>query len=99
MPVISVLWGLGLLAAISVSLLWNGSMAYGLVHNGLEVAGINATGSVAEATDAAPAITGEAAATTTEAATIPEEAAATTDEALVTTEEAPATTEESEHGA
>ena len=42
MPVISVLWGLGLLAAISVSLIWNGNMAYGLVHNGLEVAGINA---------------------------------------------------------
>jgi general secretion pathway protein K len=47
MPVISVLWGLGLLAAISLSLLWNGNMAYGLVHNGLEVANINATVEVA----------------------------------------------------
>ena len=43
MPVISVLWGLGLLTAISLSLLWNGNMAYGLVHNGLEVASTNAT--------------------------------------------------------
>lgn len=43
MPVISVLWGLGLLAAISLSLLWDSSMSYGLVHNGLEVASINET--------------------------------------------------------
>jgi general secretion pathway protein K len=43
MPVISVLWGLGLLAAISLSLLWNGNMSYSLVRNGLEVASINAT--------------------------------------------------------
>ena len=43
MPVISVLWGLGLLAAISLSLLWNGNMAHGLVRNGSEVANINAT--------------------------------------------------------
>jgi general secretion pathway protein K len=42
MPVISVLWGLGLLAAISLSLLWNGNMSYGLAHNDLETAGINA---------------------------------------------------------
>ena len=43
MPVVSVLWGLGLLTAISLSLLWNGNMAYSLAHNGLEVASINAT--------------------------------------------------------
>ena len=43
MPVVSVLWGLGLLAAIALSLLWNGNMAYSLAHNGLEIANINAT--------------------------------------------------------
>jgi general secretion pathway protein K len=43
MPVISVLWGLGLLAAISLSLLWNGNMAHGLVRNGSEIVNINAT--------------------------------------------------------
>jgi general secretion pathway protein K len=43
MPVISVLWGLGLLAAISLSLLWNGSMSYGLARNGQEVASTDAT--------------------------------------------------------
>lgn len=42
MPIVSVLWGLGLLTAISLSLLWHGSTAYGLAHNGLETAGINA---------------------------------------------------------
>ena len=47
MPVISVLWGLGLLAAISLSLLWNGNMSYSLVHNGLEAASINATAEAA----------------------------------------------------
>jgi general secretion pathway protein K len=43
MPVVSVLWGLGLLAAISLSLLWNGNMAHSLALNGLEIAGVNAT--------------------------------------------------------
>jgi general secretion pathway protein K len=43
MPVVSVLWGLGLLTAISLSLLWNSKMSYGLAHNGLEMAGVNAT--------------------------------------------------------
>jgi general secretion pathway protein K len=47
MPVISVLWGLGLLAAISLSLLWNGGMSYSLAHNGLEAAGIHATAEAA----------------------------------------------------
>lgn len=43
MPVISVLWGLGLLTAISVSLLWTGNMSYRLAHNGWEVATVTAT--------------------------------------------------------
>jgi len=43
MPIVSVLWGLGLLAAISLSLLWSGNMSYGLARNGLEMAGVNAT--------------------------------------------------------
>jgi len=43
MPVISVVWGLGLLAAIALSLLWSGNMSYSLVRNSLEVATINAT--------------------------------------------------------
>jgi general secretion pathway protein K len=43
MPVVSVLWGLGLLAAISLSLLWSANMSYSLARNGLEMAGINAT--------------------------------------------------------
>ncbi|MBR1241922.1 general secretion pathway protein GspK [Bradyrhizobium sp. AUGA SZCCT0274] len=43
MPVVSVLWGLGLLTAIALSLLWNGNMAYSLAHNGLETVGVNAT--------------------------------------------------------
>jgi general secretion pathway protein K len=43
MPVISVLWGLGLLTAISLSLLWNGNMSRSLAHQSLEVAGIHAT--------------------------------------------------------
>ena len=47
MPVVSVLWGLGLLAAISLSLLWNGNMSYSLVRNGLEVATSNATADAA----------------------------------------------------
>jgi general secretion pathway protein K len=47
MPVISVLWGLGLLAAISLSLLWNGTMSVSLVHNSAEVASIRATAEAA----------------------------------------------------
>ena len=43
MPIISVLWGLGLLTAISLSLLWSGNMSYGLTRNDLEHARINAT--------------------------------------------------------
>lgn len=46
MPLISVLWGLGLLTAIALSLLWSSNVSYGLVRNDLEVAGVNA---VAEA--------------------------------------------------
>jgi general secretion pathway protein K len=42
MPVISVLWGLALLTAVSTSLLWAGSMSYRLAHNGLELAGVDA---------------------------------------------------------
>jgi general secretion pathway protein K len=43
MPILSVLWGLGVLAAISLSLLWNGSMSYSLARNGLEAVGVQAT--------------------------------------------------------
>ena len=43
MPVVAVLWGLGLLAAISLSLLWSGNMSYSLARNGLEMASVNAT--------------------------------------------------------
>jgi len=43
MPVISVLWGLGLLTAISLSLLWTGNMSYGLTRNDLEHARVKAT--------------------------------------------------------
>lgn len=42
MPVISVLWGLGLLTAISLSLLWSSNVSYGLVRNDLEIAGVQA---------------------------------------------------------
>jgi general secretion pathway protein K len=42
MPIISVLWGLGLLSAISLSLLWSSNMSRGLTHNDLELARINA---------------------------------------------------------
>jgi general secretion pathway protein K len=45
-PLISVLWGLGLLTAISLSLLWSSRVSYGLVRNDLEIADVNA---VAEA--------------------------------------------------
>ena len=43
MPVVSVLWGLGLLAAVALSLLWSGNMSYSLTRNGFEEASINAT--------------------------------------------------------
>lgn len=43
MPVVSVLWGLGLLTAISLSLLWSGNISYGLARNSLEMASVNAT--------------------------------------------------------
>jgi general secretion pathway protein K len=43
MPVISVLWGLGVLTAIALSLLWNGTMSYSLARNGLSTADIQAT--------------------------------------------------------
>jgi general secretion pathway protein K len=45
-PLISVLWGLGLLTAISLSLLWSSNVSYGLVRNDFSIAGVN---SVAEA--------------------------------------------------
>jgi general secretion pathway protein K len=45
-PLISVLWGLGLLTAISLSLLWSSNVSYSLVRNDLEIASVNA---VAEA--------------------------------------------------
>jgi general secretion pathway protein K len=41
MPIISVLWGLGLLTMISVSLLWTATASQVLARNGLEVADIN----------------------------------------------------------
>jgi general secretion pathway protein K len=47
MPVISVLWGLGLLAAISLSLLWSGKMSYSLARNDLESAQLHATAEAA----------------------------------------------------
>src|SRR5258707_12699539 len=43
MPVVSVLWGLGLLTAIATSLLWYGNVSYSLAHNDLEMASINVT--------------------------------------------------------
>ena len=43
MPVVAVLWGLALLTAVSVSLLWSASTSYSLAHDSLEIAGINAT--------------------------------------------------------
>ncbi|WP_316228464.1 type II secretion system protein GspK [Bradyrhizobium sp. SZCCHNR1039] len=42
MPVVTVLWALALLTAVSTSLLWAGSVSYGLAHNDLELAGIDA---------------------------------------------------------
>jgi len=43
MPVIAVLWGLGLLTAIALSLIWHGNMSRSLVHNSLRAAGSHAT--------------------------------------------------------
>jgi general secretion pathway protein K len=43
MPVVSVLWALGLLIAIALSLLSNSTTAYSLAQNGLESAEISAT--------------------------------------------------------
>jgi general secretion pathway protein K len=43
MPVLIVLWGIGLLTIASLSLMWTGNISYQLARNGLEVATINAT--------------------------------------------------------
>jgi general secretion pathway protein K len=40
-PLISVLWALGLLTAISLSLLWSSNISYGLVRNDLETARVD----------------------------------------------------------
>jgi len=42
MAVVSVLWGMGLLMIISVSVLWSGNVSYQLAHNGLEIVNMNA---------------------------------------------------------
>jgi len=42
MAVVSVLWGIGLLTIISVSVLWSGNVSYRLARNGLEIANMNA---------------------------------------------------------
>jgi len=42
MPVISVLWGLTLLTAVSLSLSWSSGVSYGLAHNGIDQAALNA---------------------------------------------------------
>ena len=43
MPVLTVLWGIGLLTIAAMSLMWTGNISYQLARNGLEVASINAT--------------------------------------------------------
>jgi general secretion pathway protein K len=43
MPVLIVLWGVGLLTIASLSLMWTGNISYQLARNGLEVASVNAT--------------------------------------------------------
>jgi general secretion pathway protein K len=43
MPVLIVLWGIGLLTIASLSLMWTGNISYQLARNSLEVAAINAT--------------------------------------------------------
>ncbi|WP_316187778.1 MULTISPECIES: type II secretion system protein GspK [unclassified Bradyrhizobium] len=42
MPVLSVLWGLGLLTAIALSLSWSSSVSYGLARNGVDQAALGA---------------------------------------------------------
>jgi general secretion pathway protein K len=42
MPIIAVMWGLGLLAAVALSLNWNGNLSTSLAHNALDVAKANA---------------------------------------------------------
>lgn len=42
MPVIAVMWGLGLLTAVALSLNWNGNVSNSLAHNTFEAARINA---------------------------------------------------------
>ncbi|MGJ4946771.1 general secretion pathway protein GspK [Bradyrhizobium sp. HKCCYLS20291] len=42
MPVLSVLWGLALLTAVALSLSWSSSVSYGLAHNGMAQARLNA---------------------------------------------------------
>jgi hypothetical protein len=43
MPVVTVLWGIGLLTIASLSLMASGNISYQLARNELEVATINAT--------------------------------------------------------
>jgi general secretion pathway protein K len=43
MPVLTVLWGIGLLTIAALSLMWTGNISYQLARNGLDVASINAT--------------------------------------------------------
>jgi general secretion pathway protein K len=43
MPVLIVLWGIGLLTIASLSLMWTGNISYQLARNSLEVASVNAT--------------------------------------------------------
>ena len=42
MPVLTALWGIGLLTVASLSLMWTGNVSYQLARNALEVASINA---------------------------------------------------------
>jgi general secretion pathway protein K len=41
MPVIAVMWGVGLLAAVALSLSWNGNVSYSMARNSLEAAEVN----------------------------------------------------------
>jgi general secretion pathway protein K len=43
MPVLTVLWGIGLLTIASLSLMWTGNISYQLARNALEVAAVNAS--------------------------------------------------------
>jgi general secretion pathway protein K len=47
MPVISVLWGLGLLSAIALSMLWSGTVAHGLARNSMEAVHVAAAAEAA----------------------------------------------------